>query len=155
DRIVGDQSEAEAAVGVAKAQVHLAEVNLTYTKITAPFNGRLSRTMYDPGNLVKADETVLTTIVRLDPIYAMFGVDERLLKKIHDYIQSGLIKKNQDGQIPILMGLADEKGYPHPGTVDFIDNRLDINTGTLQVRGVFPNPKHVILPGLFCRIRLP
>jgi RND family efflux transporter MFP subunit len=155
DRIVGDQSEAEAAVGVAKAQVHLAEVNLTYTKIIAPFNGRLSRTMFDPGNLVKADETVLTTIVRLDPIYAMFGVDERLLKRIHDYIESGLIKKNKDGQIPILMGLADEEGFPHPGTVDFIDNRLDINTGTLQVRGVFPNPKHVILPGLFCRIRLP
>jgi RND family efflux transporter MFP subunit len=155
DRATGDQAEADAAANVAKADVRLAEDNLGYTKITAPFDGRMSRTMLDPGNLVTANQTVLTTIVRIDPIYSLFGVDERLLKKIHDYVQSGLIKKTTDGKIPILMGLSDEEGFPRTGYVDFIDNRLDSNTGTLQVRGVFENPNHVILPGLFCRVRLP
>jgi len=78
-----------------------------------------------------------------------------LLKRIHEYIESGLIKKNQQGQIPILMGLAIEEGFPHSGTVNFIDNQLDTNTGTLMVRGIFSNPTHVIMPGLYCRIRLP
>jgi RND family efflux transporter MFP subunit len=155
DQIVGDQAEAEAAVGVAKATLNAAEVNLGYTKIDAPFSGRLSRTMMDPGNLVKVDETVLTTIVQIDPIYTMFGVDERLLKKIHDFVQSGLVKTNNEGKIPILMGLANEEGFPHAGYVDFVDNRLDANTGTLQVRGLFQNSKKAILPGLFCRVRLP
>jgi RND family efflux transporter MFP subunit len=155
DQIVGDQAEAEAAVGVAKATLHAGEVNLGYTKIDAPFSGRLSRTMMDPGNLVKVDETVLTTIVQMDPIYTMFGVDERLLKKIHDFVQSGLVKTNSEGKIPILMGLANEEGFPHTGYVDFVDNRLDANTGTLQVRGLFQNSKKTILPGLFCRVRLP
>jgi RND family efflux transporter MFP subunit len=155
DQIVGDQAEAEAAVGVAKATLNAAEVNLGYTKINAPFSGRLSRTMMDPGNLVKVDETVLTTIVQLDPIYTLFGVDERLLKKIHDFVQSGLVKTNNEGKIPILMGLANEEGFPRAGYVDFIDNRLDANTGTLQVRGLFQNSKKAILPGLFCRVRLP
>ncbi len=104
---------------------------------------------------MKADETILTTIVQLDPIYVLFGVDERLLKKIHDYVQSGLVKTNNEGKIPILMGLANEEGFPHAGYVDFIDNRLDTNTGTLQVRGLFQNGKKAILPGLFCRVRLP
>jgi RND family efflux transporter MFP subunit len=155
DRTAGDQAEADAAVKVARANVKLAEDNFGYTQIKAPFNGRMSRTMLDPGNLVTANQTVLTTIVRLDPIYSMFGVDERLLKKIHDYIESGVIKRTKEGQIPILMGLADEDGFPHAGYVDFIDNRLDTNTGTLQVRGVFDNAKRALLPGLFCRVRLP
>jgi RND family efflux transporter MFP subunit len=155
DRAAGDQAEAEAAVGVAKAQLELAKQNLDYTQIHAPISGRMGRSLIDPGNLVRADDTVLSSIVSEDPIYAYFGVDERLLRRIHEYIQSGLIKKDRQGQIPILMGLAIEEGFPHSGTVNFIDNQLDTNTGTLQVRGVFPNPTHVILPGLYCRIRLP
>ena len=160
DRATGDQAEADAAVNVARADVRLAEDNLGYTKITAPFDGRMSRTMLDPGNLVTANQTVLTTIVRIDPIYSLFGVDERLLKKIHDYVQSGLIKKTKEGKIPILMGLSDEEGFPRTGYVDFIDNRLDSNTGTLQVRGVFENPNHVdiaglVLPRADCRWAMP
>src|SRR5262245_59435342 len=155
DRAAGDQAEAEAAVGVAKAQLDLAKQNLDYTQIRAPIGGRMSRALIDPGNLVRADDTVLSSIVSEDPIYAYFGVDERLLKRIHDYIEGGLIKKDRQGQIPILMGLAIEDGFPHAGSVNFIDNQLDTNTGTLQVRGVFPNPTHAIMPGLYCRIRLP
>jgi len=156
DRAAGDQAEAEAAVGVAKAQLELAKQNLDYTQIHAPISGRMGRSLIDPGNLVRADDTVLSSIVSEDPIYAYFGVDERLLRRIHEYIQSGLIKKDRQGQIPILMGLAIEgTELPHVGFVNFIDNQLDTNTGTLQVRGVFPNPTHVILPGLYSRIRLP
>jgi RND family efflux transporter MFP subunit len=155
DRIVGDQAEAQAAIGVAKASLDLAKLNLSYTKIVAPISGRMSRTMFDQGNLVQADQTVLTTIVALDPIYATFGVDERLLVKVHSYIEKGLLKTNQKGQIPVLMGLTNEDGFPHPGTVSFVDNHLDTSTGTLQVRGEFDNAKRHILPGLFARIRLP
>jgi len=155
DRAAGDQAEAEAAVGVAKAQLELAKQNLDYTQMHAPIGGRMGRSLIDPGNLVRADDTVLSSIVSEDPIYAYFGVDERLLKRIHDYIRSGLIKKDREGQIPIQMGLAIEEGFPHVGSVNFIDNQLDTNTGTLQVRGVFANPSHVIMPGLYCRIRLP
>jgi RND family efflux transporter MFP subunit len=155
DRIVGDQAEANAAIGVAKATLDLAKLNLSYTKIFAPMSGRVSRTVYDEGNLVRADETVLTTIVALDPIYAVFGVDERLLQKVHSYVAKGMLKTNQKGQIPVLMGLTNEEGFPHAGTVNFVDNHLDTATGTLQVRGAFDNPKRSILPGLFARIRLP
>lgn len=155
DQVVGDQAEADAAIGMAKASVDLAKLNFSYTKITAPISGRVSRTVYDEGNLVRADETVLTTIVALDPIYAIFGVDERLLQKVHSYVEKGRLKTTQNGQIPVLMGLTNEDGFPHPGTVNFVDNHLDTGTGTLQVRGEFDNPKRAILPGLFARIRLP
>jgi RND family efflux transporter MFP subunit len=155
DRIVGDQAEADAAIGVAKASLDLAKLNLSYTKITAPISGRVSRTLFDEGNLVRADETVLTTIVALDPIYAVFGVDERLLQKVHAYVAKGMLKTNQNGQISVLMGLTNEEGFPHGGTVNFVDNHMDTGTGTLQVRGEFDNSKHRILPGLFARIRLP
>ena len=155
DLIVGDQAEAEAAVSVAQASLDLAKLNLSYCQVRAPIGGKMSRTLLDAGNLVKADETVLTTIVAQDPIYAYFGVDERLLKRVRSYVSKGLLKIGTEGQIPILMGLADEEGYPHEGYVNFIDNRLDSGTGTLQVRGIFSNPKHSILPNLFARVRLP
>ena len=115
DRIVGDQAEANAAIGVAKASLDLAKLNLSYTKIMAPISGRVSRTVFDEGNLVRADETVLTTIVALDPIYAVFGVDERLLQKVHAHVAKGMLKTNQKGQIPVLMGLTNEDGFPARG----------------------------------------
>jgi len=155
DLIVGDQAEGDAAVSVAQATLDLAKLNLSYCQVRAPITGKMSRTLLDAGNLVKADETILTTIVAQDPIYAYFGVDERLLKRVRSYVNKGLVKIGTDGQIPILMGLADEDGYPNEGYVNFIDNRLDSSTGTLQVRGIFKNPKHTILPNLFARVRLP
>src|SRR5262249_45265840 len=114
-----------------------------------------SRTVYDEGNLVKADDTVLTTVVALDPIYAIFGVDERLLQKVHEYVGKGLLKADKQGHIPVMMGLTNEEGFPHAGAVTFVDNHLDTGTGTLQVRGEFENHKRTILPGLFARIHLP
>ena len=155
DQIVGDQAEAEAAVSVAKANLDLAKQNLDYTKIRAKIDGRMSRTLLDAGNLVKVDETVLTTIVSLQPIFVTFGVDEHLLRRVHTYVEKGMLKPTQDGKVPVLMGLASEDGFPHQGYVNFIDNHLDLNTATLQVHGVFDNSQRRILPGLFARVRLP
>ena len=148
DKMSGDRAEAEAMVGVAKASRDVASLNLKFTKVLAPTSGRISRHLIDRGNLVKADETLLTTIVTLEPMYAYFDVDERTLLKLR---RLGGALKN----LPVLLGLADEDEFPHAGKIDFIDNRVDTATGTLRVRGVFTNPDRILSPGLFVRIRVP
>jgi RND family efflux transporter MFP subunit len=159
DLVTGDRAEADAAVSVAKANLQTARLNLSFTQVKAPLAGQISRTQLDPGNLVKADDSILTTLVTLDPIFAYFEVDERTLLMMRRYVETGKIKtvgKDKDEvQVPVLMGLADEEGFPHSGTINFVDNRLDVATGTLQVRGIFENPTHILSPGLFVRVRLP
>ena len=155
DLVAGDRAEAEAAVSVAKANLRTAKLNLDFTKVKAPLAGQISRTQLDPGNLVKSDDTILTTLVTLDPIFAYFEVDERTLLMMRRYVEQGKIKTGSEAEVPVLMGLADESGFPHKGTINFVDNRLDVATGTLQVRGVFENPTHILSPGLFVRVRLP
>lgn len=154
DKLRGDRDEAHAAVNVAESNLELARLNLKYTEIRAPFNGRVSRRMVDPGNLVKADETILTVLVALQPIYVYFDVDERTLLRqmLHQEMPS---ISSQNGRLAISIGLADEDGYPHAGTVNFVDNRVDPNTGTIWMRGVFENAARLIPPGLFTRIRFP
>jgi RND family efflux transporter MFP subunit len=155
DKIAGDRSEAAAAVSVARASVETAKLNLAYTKVVAPISGRISRRLLDPGNLIKADETVLTSIVSDDPIYAYFDIDERTLLRLRRMVRQtqSIFVRKQD--VPVMLGLSDEEGFPHVGKIDFSDNRLDPMTGTLRVRGVFDNPQHLLSPGLFVRIRLP
>ncbi len=162
DRINGDFAEGLASIGVATAAVDLARLNLDFTRVTAPISGRLSRRMVDPGNLVKADDTPLTTIVSLDPMYVYFDIDERTLLKLRRLVAEGKIKSRQEAEVPVLVGLSDEKddegisSFPHRGTINFSDNKIDSSTGTLRVRGIINNPKPRILsPGLFVRIRLP
>jgi RND family efflux transporter MFP subunit len=155
DKIAGDRAEAAAAVGVARAVRDLAKLNLGFTHVTSPIAGRISRRLVDPGNMVKADETALTTVVSLDPMYAYFDVDERTVLRIRRLIQEGKTASDGNGKATVLMGLADEDGFPHQGAVDFVDNKVDPNTGSLWLRGVFPNPTHILTPGLFVRIRLP
>ncbi len=156
DRINGDFAEGKAAIGVATAAVDRAKLDLTFTRVTAPISGRLSRRMVDPGNLVKADETPLTTIVSLDPMYVYFDVDERTMLRFRRLIAEGRIKSRQEAELPVLVGLSDEPGFPHRGTINFSDNKVDSSTGTLRVRGIIANPKPRILsPGLFVRIRMP
>ncbi|WZP00720.1 efflux RND transporter periplasmic adaptor subunit [Isosphaeraceae bacterium EP7] len=156
DKTVGDFEESEAAISITRAAKDLAELNLSYTRVEAPISGRLSRRMVDPGNLVKADETALTTIVSLDPIFANFDIDERTLLRIRRLISEGKIQSRQERALVVDIGLADEDGFPHKGTIDFTDNRLDSGTGTLRVRAVVANPKpRIFSPGLFVRIRLP
>jgi RND family efflux transporter MFP subunit len=160
DKVAGDFAEAEAAVRVAKAQQETAELNVGFTTVTAPIAGRISRRLIDPWNMVKADETPLTNIVSLDPIYAYFDVDEanalRLVRqgKIALLQKKTELSKNPNG-FDVSLGLGDEEGFPHLGYVDFVDNQIDGNTGTLRMRGVFPNTDRLLSPGLFVRIRLP
>jgi len=155
DRIVGDRDEAEAAVKLAEAARDLARLHVGFTRVTAPISGRISRQLIDAGNMVKADETPLTTIVTVDPIYAYFDEDERTMLRIRRMIRAGTMKSAQEAVAPVLLGLVDEEGHPHEGTLNFVDNRVDVMTGTLRLRGIFPNPNRLLSPGLFARIRVP
>ena len=161
DKFAGDRSESEAAVGVARASFDLAKLNMTFTRINAPITGRLSRRLVDPGNLVKADETSLTTIISQDPLYVYFDVDERTLLRLRRLIGDDKIASRKVADVPVLAGLSDEEAYPHIGNIDFSDNKVDAGTGTLRLRASIANPKmgpqeiRVLSPGLFMRIRLP
>jgi multidrug efflux system membrane fusion protein len=156
DRIGSDYAEAQAAVGVAKAERDLARLNLEFTKVRSPIAGRLSRRMVDPGNMVQADVTALTTIVSLDPMYVYFDIDERTILRLRRLVREGKIKSRRESVLPIHAELADEEDYPHKGEIDFSDNRVDPSTGTLRVRGRIANPQpRVLSPGLFMRVRLP
>jgi RND family efflux transporter MFP subunit len=156
DRASGDRSEAEAAVGVAQADYDLAKLNMKFTKITAPISGLLSRRLVDPGNLVQADTTALTTIVSLDPLYVYFDVDERTLLRLRRLVREKKIPSRQEQEVAVLGALSDEEGFPHKGLINFSDNRVDAATGTLRVRASIANPvPRVLSPGLFMRVRLP
>ena len=162
DRVVGDYMEAKAAVDVAKAKKDLTKLNLDFCTVRSPLEGRISRRNVDPGNMVMANDTVLTNIVSLDPIYVTFDVDERTTLKIRRLILDGKIKSIREAPMPVYVGLSDETGFPHEGSLNFVDNRLDAGTGTLQVRGKFrnphptsANPHRLFSPGMFVRVQLP
>ncbi len=159
---IGKEAVAAADVDKAKAAVDQAQLDLNFTKVKAEAGGKIERTLVDAGNLVNAGggETLLTTIVSTDPIYVYFNVDERALLR---YKASGLGRVKTDGpppplkdlQIPVYVGLEGETGYPHKGVIDSADNRVNPNTGTIQVRGVLPNPKRLLDAGMRARVRVP
>ncbi len=154
-RITGDLTEAQGAVMVNKAARDLAALNLGFTRVRAPLSGRISSRSIDPGNLVKADDTSVTSIVSLDPIYAYFDLDERSLLRLKRLIREKKVNWSLDEGLPVSLGLTDEEGFPHPGVVNFADNRVDADTGTWRLRGRFDNKDHALAPGLFVRVRLP
>src|SRR5262249_31523757 len=121
----------------------------------SPIDGRISRTRITRGNLVLADQTLLTTVVSLDPIFAYYDADERTVLQVQQQIRKGAFKSYREAKFPVYLGTQIEKGFPHAGHIDFVENRLDPNTGTLRVRGVFPNKDRILTPGLFVRIRVP
>jgi RND family efflux transporter MFP subunit len=162
DRSTGDYKEARASLSVARANLDMAKLNIEFTKVRAPISGLLSRRLVDPGNLVQADVTPLTTIVSLDPMYLYFDIDERTVLKLRGLASEGkLVSRQQGAVVPILAALADETGFPHKGVINFSDNKINPRTGTLRVRGVIENPvvkgKNIRLlsPGYFARVRLP
>ena len=156
DKVSGDRAEAEAAVGISKAALDYARHNEEFTRVRAPISGRLSRRLVDPGNLVQADMTALTTIVSLDPMYLYWDVDERTLLRLRRLVREGKIKTRAEAEIPVYAALSDEDDYPHKGAINFADNRVDASTGTLRLRAVIDNPKpYVLSPGLFMKVRLP
>jgi RND family efflux transporter MFP subunit len=154
DLISGNVAEAEATLQAARASLKMANVNLGYCKIAAPFDGRLSRPFIDPGNLVKADDTLLTRVVAQDPIWVYFDLDERTMLRLRRLSPDGGMGTEEEPALPVFMGLSDEQGYPHQGRLDFEDNRLDPATGTLRIRAVFDNPDRLLSAGLFVRVRL-
>ena len=113
-----------------------------FTKVISPIDGQISRYYLTLGNLVTQDQTLLTTVVSLDPMYAYFDIDEPTLLRIRKAINEGRIKRHPQGtEIPVLMGLQGEDGYPHQGTINFVNNQVDPTTGSILARGVFPNPE--------------
>jgi multidrug efflux system membrane fusion protein len=164
DQLVAAREKARASVGAMKAALERAELNLEFTHVTAPplrddqgkpLVGRISRRMVDPGNLVNADQTILTTLVSVDPMYAYFDVDERTYLELAAITSQGANSWFSALQFPVLMRLANEEEFTTKGYVNFLDNRLNANTGTVRMRGVFANPSGVLKSGLFVRIRLP
>src|SRR5262249_23628197 len=133
----------------------LADLNVSYTRVTAPIGGVISSRRVDPGNLVKADDTVLATIVSIDPVYAYFDVNERTVLRLRRLIQEGQIEEADDAKLVVQVSLADEDDFGHRGTIDFLDNQIDPNTGTQRVRAVISNPDRLLSPGLFVRLRFP
>jgi membrane fusion protein, multidrug efflux system len=148
-----------ADIAAAKAQVRSRELDVGFTKIAAPVTGRVSRSIVTVGNLVQAGDltggTLLTTIVSVDPMYAYFDVDEHTVLRVKHLIREGKAGSYEAVKIPVLLGLANEEGFPHQGTVEFIDNQVNPRTGTLKVRGVFPNKDEALSPGYFARVRVP
>lgn len=140
DQAIAAQAEAKASIQSAQASLDRAKLDLDFTKIAAPISGKTSRARVTEGNLVAADSTLLTTIVSLDPIYAYFDVDERTMLEIQKRIRERKIKSARQQDVEVRLGLANETGFPHVGVIDLVDNRVSASTGTLQVRGKFPNP---------------
>ncbi|MBV9723988.1 MAG: efflux RND transporter periplasmic adaptor subunit [Gammaproteobacteria bacterium] len=140
----------------AQANVALARINLGYTRITAPFTGRVGRHQVDPGNLVgsSGSATKLATIEQIDPAYVYFSVNERDLLNVRAAAQARGQPINKAPRVPVQLGLQTEAGYPHEGVLDFANTGLDTGSGTLQLRAVVPNPERIFLPGLFARVRI-
>jgi RND family efflux transporter MFP subunit len=151
DTSLAQKNQADAAFVSSQAQVAAAKLNLDFTQIKAPISGRISREQVTIGNLVQADNTLLTNITSVDPIYAYFNVDERSVERYQE-LHKGRVDPQQN--VPVYLKVENETGFPHQGTIDFSNNQFDSGTGTLQVRGVFPNKDALLIPGAFVTIRV-
>ena len=154
DTRAAGSEQAQANVEAAQAALDSAALNLEFTRVTAPISGRISRALVTSGNFVANGQTLLTTLVSLDPIYVTFDGDEqaylKYIKQIHVSSHAG----SHEGASPVRVGLADERGFPHQGTMAFVDNALDPATGTIHSRALLDNRERLFTPGLFARIRL-
>jgi RND family efflux transporter MFP subunit len=158
DTRISDQRQAQESVQAARAMVNATQLNVEFTQVRAPISGRISRNLVSVGNLINGgttQSTLLTTIVSLDPIYCYFEADERSYLKGIRQLRNGDRANGRAGKQPVYVALADEQGFPHQGSIDFWDNRLDQNTGTITVRAVLSNPDLLLAPGLFARVRVP
>jgi RND family efflux transporter MFP subunit len=152
------EAQTAASVRAAEAAVETARLNLEWTLVRSPISGRVSNAEVTQGNLVQAgppSATLLTTVVSLDPIYVYFEGDEQSYLKYAALARNGSRPSSQDTRTTVYLGLANEDGlFPHRGYVDFVDNQLNPQTGTIRVRAVFSNKDRFFTPGLFARIRL-
>lgn len=155
EKIAAQREQASANLAGAKAQVQTAQQNLTWTKVTSPIVGKADVNRLTKGNLVVADQTVLTTVVSMDPMYVYFDVDEGTMLRVQGLIRQGKATSYREAAYPVHVGLSSETGYPHQGTIDYVSNQVSTATGTLNVRGKLANADRVLTPGLFVRVRVP
>jgi multidrug efflux system membrane fusion protein len=156
------QEAAEATVKQAEALLESAKIEFSYTEIRAPIAGQISRTMVTKGNLVGQNEnTMLTSIVSLDPLYVYFDAPERDLVEYQQSLRAQAVPSPTSQEHPVEIGVTAEQGYPHVGKIDFRENRVDPGTGTIRIRGRIPNPlvppgnARLLYPGLYARVRVP
>ncbi len=155
DQWLYQRDAAKAALLNAEAQRDLAQLNLDYTRVTSPFDGRIDRRLRDPGNLVGSGEsTVLAEVNQISPIYIYFTINERDLLRLMGGTRLSPAEASKK-KWPMAFGLANEKGYPHEGTLDFAAISVTPTTGTLLLRGIAPNKDGKVLPGLFARVQVP
>lgn len=158
DSRAAEYRQALAAVQGAQAALETARIDLGFTRITAPADGRVSRALVRPGNLVQSggggEPTLLTTLVSVDPLHVVFQGDERIYLKYQRLNRSGLRPSSREARNPVRVALADESDYPHDGYMDFVDNAIDPQTGTITGRAVIPNPDGDLTPGMFVRLKL-
>lgn len=158
DVFLAQKEVAEADVYSANAALDYARQNLDWTKVTAPISGRVDRAYLTKGNVATGGTTqgtVLTTIVSEDPMYAYIDVDDQTVLYFQRLFGKEGTTGGARGGMPAALQLQGEQGYPHPGKIDFVSNRINPSTGSLQVRGTFPNPDRLLLPGRYVRARVP
>jgi multidrug efflux system membrane fusion protein len=157
--ISAEEGEArKARAEVAKAALDSARLDLEFTEIRAPIDGRVSRALLTEGNYVSGtagSASLLTTIVSVNPVYVYADIDEETLLKFNELVDAKKLGVTDDGKIPVELQLADESNFPHTGYIESFDNRLDPNTGSILLRAVFTNHDDRIVPGLFARIQIP
>lgn len=144
-------AQGNAGVNAAQAAVQSAQLDLQFTQVRSPIDGRAGRAMVTIGNLAQADSTLLTTVVSLDPVHVYFESDEQTYLRYNQLARDG---ERADAGNPVRIGLANEQGYPHQGKLDFTDNQVDSTTGTIRARAVVANPDRVFTPGLFARVQI-
>jgi RND family efflux transporter MFP subunit len=154
DQRASQRSQLQANVRSARASVDSAQLDLQFTRVVSPIDGRVSRAEVTQGNYVTAGETVLTGVVSLDPIYVYFEGDEQTYLKYADLARRGERPSSRDTANPVFVGLANETDFPHAGRMNFVDNTLNPETGTIRARAVLDNPDHSLTPGMFARVRL-
>ena len=143
--------QAHANVSGAQAAVDSAQLNMTFTRVTAPITGVVSRAEITAGNLVTSGQTLLTTVVSVDPIYVSFQGDEQGFLNFMNFARKG---SDAEASHPVFVGLANEEGYPHQGAIAFVDNEIDGATGTVRARGRLDNHNREFTPGMFARVKV-
>ncbi|NII12332.1 efflux RND transporter periplasmic adaptor subunit [Oleiagrimonas sp. C23AA] len=153
DALKSAATSAESQMAATRAQLRAARLNLSFTQVRAPIDGRISNVRITPGNLVTSSD-VLTDLVSVDPLYAYFDVDEHSYLSLLGHGRASARGAQATGHAPVAMGLANESGFPHEGHIDFVDNQVDAGAGTIRLRAVFDNANSRLVPGLFARLRL-
>src|SRR5271166_5394685 len=152
-----ERASAAANIKAAEAQVAIAELNLGYTEVRAPFDGQMGKHLIDVGNVVggNGQEAALADITQLDPIYVVANISAQQALQIRTNLDQRRLTLAELQQVPIEAALSDETGFPHRGTIEYVAPRIDAATGTLLVRGIMRNPDRTLIPGVFVKIRMP